>query len=394
MPTNSVRDLAVPLRTLDPADPDTDDLAVLRDLVGDARVVCLGESEHAVSELSRLTDRVTRFLVDELGFSAFVMESGFAEGLAVDDWVRGGPGDPEQLARSGITYGFGACVEKRDQLRWMRDRNAEHAGTVSFYGMDAPGSYASPLPAVRACLERLEPRPEDPDLLALADLGDMFHAPARHQAMKSDERRRLSRGIADLVERARSSADDIAHRCALGAQCLDDYLVTGRNSRDALMADTVRWILDREERVVISGHNGHVQRGNTPIGTPALGELLAPVLGEDMVVIGTTRAHGSFLEPHFEGSPARLSSISSEAIPPPPPHSLDALMDTAELPLHLVDLRGVPPERLTASTAVCAQNIALNIDPRRAFDALIHVRNLTPSPEVLRTSRDSAAREH
>ncbi|MBA8824452.1 erythromycin esterase-like protein [Saccharopolyspora lacisalsi] len=394
MSTNSVRDLAVPLRTLDPADPDVGDLASIRDLVGDARLVCLGESEHAVSEISRLTDRVTRFLVDELGFSAFVMESGFAEGLAVDDWLRGGPGDPEQLARSGITYGFGACEEKHDQLRWMRDRNAEHAGTVSFYGMDAPGSYASPLPAVRACLARLEPRSEDPDLLALADLGDMFRAPARHQTMEPDERRRLSRGIADLVERARSSEDDIAYRCALGAQCLDDHLVTGRNSRDVLMADTVRWILDREERVVVSGHNGHVQRGSTPIGTPSLGELLAPALGEDMVVIGTTRTRGSFPEPHFEGSPPRLSSISSEEIPPPPPRSLDALMDTAELPLHLVDLRRVPPERLTETTVVCAQNLTLDIDPRRAFDALVHVRHLTPSPEVLHTLRDSAAREH
>lgn len=79
MSTNSVRDFAVPLCTLDPGDPDVSDLAALCDLVGDARVVCLGESAHGVSEYYQLKDRLVRFLVSELGFSALGMESGFSE---------------------------------------------------------------------------------------------------------------------------------------------------------------------------------------------------------------------------------------------------------------------------------------------------------------------------
>jgi hypothetical protein len=113
MPSESISDVAVPLRTVDPADPDSSDLAVLRRVVGDARVVCLGESAHFVSEFYRLRDRVLRFLVRELGFSAFVLESGLPEGLAVDEWVRGGPGNLTEVARTGITYAFGRCEEMR-----------------------------------------------------------------------------------------------------------------------------------------------------------------------------------------------------------------------------------------------------------------------------------------
>lgn len=47
MTTESIREFAVPLRTVDPADRDDSDLAVLRDVVGDARVVCVGESGHS-----------------------------------------------------------------------------------------------------------------------------------------------------------------------------------------------------------------------------------------------------------------------------------------------------------------------------------------------------------
>lgn len=373
-----MRNFAIPLRTLDPADPDVSDLAAVRDLVGDARVVCLGESAHGVSEYYQLKDRLMRFLVSELGFSAFVMESGFPEGLAVNDWVLGGAGDLAQIAATGITYGFGECAEMRAQLHWMRDWNAQHERTVRFYGMDAPGSFTTPRPAVEACLARLAPGPGDAALCAVADLGDRSQAQARYQGMTSDDRQRLSYGLADLVERASAGGDAIAYRCALGALCLDEYLVTGRNSRDALMADNVRWILDREERIVVGAHNVHIQRDVSPSGAPALGKVLAPVLGDDMVVIGTTRACGAIPEMHFEGAPPSLSYTSLEEIPPPPRHTVDALMDTADHPLHLVEVRRVPPEKLAAATAMCAQSVVLDLDVAQAFDALVHVRRLTP----------------
>ncbi|MFL6123562.1 MAG: erythromycin esterase family protein, partial [Actinophytocola sp.] len=95
-----LHDHAHALRTPDPDDAGTDDfgdLAPLRDVVGDARVVAIGESTHRIHEFYQLRHRLTRFLVAELGFTAFVMESGFAEGLRVNDWVLGGPGDPAEL---------------------------------------------------------------------------------------------------------------------------------------------------------------------------------------------------------------------------------------------------------------------------------------------------------
>ena len=129
MSAMSMRDHAVALRTIEPADPGTEDLEAVRDLVGDARVVCLGESAHGVSEIYRFKDRVSRFLIDELGLSAFVLESGFAEGLAVNEWVLGGTGALERIAADGITYGFGGGPEMRSPLRWRPGRNARHERT-------------------------------------------------------------------------------------------------------------------------------------------------------------------------------------------------------------------------------------------------------------------------
>lgn len=145
------------LHTLDPAATDTSDLGVLREVIGEARVVCLGESAHAVSEFYLLKDRLFRYLATELGFTAFVMESGFAEGLAVNEWIHGGAGEIGHLSRSGVTYEFGDSDLFRTQLAWMRER-ALAGRPLNFYGMDLPGASVDPGAAVTVCLSRLPPR--------------------------------------------------------------------------------------------------------------------------------------------------------------------------------------------------------------------------------------------
>jgi erythromycin esterase len=87
---------------------------------------------------------VLRFLAERCGFTVFALESGFSEGLAVDAWVRGGPGDVAALAEHGITHRMGRCPEMREQLSWMRSSPLP----LRFSGIDVPGSTASPLPAL------------------------------------------------------------------------------------------------------------------------------------------------------------------------------------------------------------------------------------------------------
>jgi erythromycin esterase len=90
--TRYVTGHAIPLDSLDPDAP-LDDLEPLAARFRAARVVAIGESAHFVREYSLLRHRLLRFLVERCGFTVFAMESGFSEGLEVDAWVHGGPGD-------------------------------------------------------------------------------------------------------------------------------------------------------------------------------------------------------------------------------------------------------------------------------------------------------------
>jgi erythromycin esterase-like protein len=387
-----VRKATVPLRTLDPNDTDYADLEPLRRIVGNARVVSIGESAHQLHESYQLRHRVARFLISELGFDAFVMESGFPEGLAVHDWVRGGPGSVESVANTGITYGFGEPTEVREQLTWLRQWNATHERKVDFYGMDISGSGVNVRPAIEACLSRLPPQPGDRRLLELADPGPRLRdAMARYLAMSPEDKTLLSSGIAELANRAHAARDEVALRCAACAQAFAFHTknmavaeqVPNSNPRDELMADNVRWILDKHQRIVIGAHNGHIARWPLKLGPmkypqPMLGQFLAETLGPEMVVIGTTYASGRVGKIVLGGANLTEMQFHYENLPPPPEHSIDALMDSAGLPVHMLDLRNVPAERLSEATSQLIFHDSVDINVKVAYDALIHIHKVEP----------------
>ncbi|MFI9592903.1 erythromycin esterase family protein [Nonomuraea sp. NPDC052265] len=381
---------ARPLRHLDPAAAALADARTLRELVGDARVVAVGEGAHNVTEFYQLKDRLFRILVRELGFSAFVMESGFAEGLAVDAWVHGGPGEAAAVARDGITYRFGECEPMRRQLRWMRRRNSGGPAKVSFYGMDLPGSSTSPGPAVRACLDRMPAGPGDEELLLLSDLGGRTEAAIRYAAMPATGRARLIAGLRELAGRALLLDDPVLRRCAASLQAFADETdetdeTEGDVSpgapypRERFMAETVQWILEREERIVVSAHNSHVRR--SPFhGRPTLGGLLAASLGSGLVVIGAT--YGSGPEVRFtQRSPRPFDCDVSLAARTLPPNCVEAPLDRLGPPVTVVDLRRAPGELFDGIDGTLAGG---GLDPvddfPAAYDVLVHVRRVSRIP--------------
>ncbi|GAA3114108.1 erythromycin esterase family protein [Streptosporangium carneum] len=396
MPIPGVNTFARPLRRIDPEAADLDDLETVRDLVGDARVVALGEGAHNITEFYGLKDRLFRILVRELGFTGFVMESGFAEGLAVNEWIHGGAGQVEAVARDGITYRFGECEPMRRQLRWMRRWNSESPTKVNFYGMDLPGSSTSPGPAVRACLARMPRLPGDEELLRLSDLGGRTEAAVRYGAMPVADRARLLEGLRELGERALLFGDEVVRRCAASLHAFVEELdapPAGPYPREAFMAETVSWILEREQRVVVSAHNAHVRRSPF-LDRPTMGGLLAPSLGADLVVVGMT--YGSGPEVRFtQRSPRPFDCDVSLGTRTLPSNCIESRLDRIGPPAAVVDLHRAPSELLDGVAGTLANG---GLDPVEdfpaAYDALVHLRQVTRVPgafERLRAEFEAAA---
>ncbi len=111
------------------------DLSPLKNVIGDARIVALGEATHGTSEFFKMKHRLTEFLASELGFNLFAIEANMPEAYRVNEYVLTGKGDPKELLR-GMYFWTWDTQEVLDMILWMRQFNLSGKGRIQFLGFD------------------------------------------------------------------------------------------------------------------------------------------------------------------------------------------------------------------------------------------------------------------
>ena len=129
-----VRANAIPLQTPE-ARRGFADLQKLKQVVGGARIVSLGEATHGSREFFQLKHRMMEFLASEMGFTIFSIEANMPEAYRLNDFVLTGKGDPKQLLK-GMYFWTWNTEEVLDMILWMRDFNKSGKGRVEFTGFD------------------------------------------------------------------------------------------------------------------------------------------------------------------------------------------------------------------------------------------------------------------
>ncbi|HEY6403109.1 MAG TPA: erythromycin esterase family protein, partial [Blastocatellia bacterium] len=388
------------------------DLRRLKPIIGAARVVALGEPTHGAHEPLAFRNRLFRYLVEVLGFTAIAIESGLPDSRPIFDFVAGRPGTARQVVRGSLTCGLGAYQENEDLAQWMREYNAKAvpARKVRFYSIDLGRcGEGTPLAFENAItyLTRVDPASGQRMRATFQPYLDRLSAP-NAAPLSQTESDSLSAAIEDLLallERERltfiaatSEADyEWAHRNAIVArQAHRLYRVSpyapggggrssawrGLNQRDGAMADNVRWVLEREGptgRVLVFAHNGHVM--NAPAAgemwksfaferpPTAMGQHLRSALGADLVIIGVSSAEN--------GTGLPTGSLE--------PGGLDAALSRLGPPLFILDLRAALSDRALAAWLAEPRQLranfttSLTVSPSVAFDALLFVNTLTPA---------------
>lgn len=354
------RDHAIPLDT-PAAGHGFEDLEPLTRVVGDARIVALGEATHGTREIFQLKHRMLELLVERLGFTVFAIEASYPDCVAINEYVEHGVGDPA-AALHGQGFWTWDTEEVLALIEWMRAYNAdpEHERTLRFYGVDMQQSGT----AMTGALEYV--REHEPDLAeALAsDLEPLTRDTIflDYSGLPDDELEAIAFGLAELedyldverdalVEATSGRAWSTARQhAAVASQAQQLMAGTGEGPswRDQCMAANTAWILDQEPegaRVVLWAHNGHVKKDGPPIGFPMMGYYLAERFGAEQVVFGFAFHHGGFqaiASPRPEGDTG--PGLRPFEVGPPEEGSIDALLGEVGPALFALDLRTAPAE--------------------------------------------------
>lgn len=151
-----VKRLAYPLKADNPHGYDP-----LIDMVGDARIVLIGEASHGTHEFYRERALITRRLIEEKGFTFVSVEGDWPECYRVNQWVRGGEGAAEDALSVFKVYPtwMWGNLDALHFIQWLRRYNQSRPDgrpEVGFYGLDLYSLFAS-IDTVITFLERINP---------------------------------------------------------------------------------------------------------------------------------------------------------------------------------------------------------------------------------------------
>jgi erythromycin esterase len=377
-----LRKQAIPVATVE-AGNGFDDLQRLKAVIGDARIVSLGEQTHGTREFFQMKHRLVEFLASEMGFTLFAIEANMPEAYLVNRYVLTGQGDPGELLK-GMYFWTWNTQEVLDMIRWMREFNQSGRGRIEFLGFDMQFT------RVAANVVR--------DLVAKAESGYSGHATELINRVNAANDRGTATA-ADLAAAqelyghlaqnrggylARASREEVdwgIQNARVMLQAMQ--MLAGTVSRDESMAANVDWILEQnpDAKIVLWAHNGHVTK------TPgAMGSYIAERYGPEAVALGFAFDEGSYNARNFLGNGGRVGA--NEALPPAP-NSIEAYLNAAGLPRFILDLRRVPaggpatwlkqPRPFREIGAIAKRCGSYPTVATDTFDGLIWIDQSTPS---------------
>ncbi len=349
-----VRENAIPLETPE-AGHGFEDMEPLVAVVGDARIVSLGESTHGSREFFQLKHRMLEFLVERMGFTVFGLEASYANCVAINDYVEHGRGDAA-AALHGQGFWTWDTEEVLALIEWMRAYNADpaHERKLRFYGIDMQASQ----PAVAGALAYVAQHDAELAGYLEQDLEPLTRATIYGEYAKLPEgaRQGLELGLGGLLQYLDDERESLvaagseaewarARQHAVVASQANQLMAGsgGRAWRDRCMADNTAWVLDQEPagtRIVLWAHNGHVKQDGPPNGYAMMGHFLEQTWGDDHVVFGFGFHHGGFqaiASPRAQGDTG--PALRSFHVGPPAPGAVGALLGESGHAIFALDLR-------------------------------------------------------
>ena len=389
---------AVPLTTTDPAAP-LDDLTPLRDAVGGAEIVGLGESVHGAAQELTLKHRALRVLVEQLGFRSVAWEEDWTTGRRIDEYIGGGAGDPAGLlARMSPQW---QSREVADVLRWLREFNSGRPDKVRFVGVEyyltGPDAYDAVDAYVGAVApDRLTELREHLAVVRPATADVFAHIQTYMSAPDKQPYLRHARAVHDLVDAAPHQPGDTDHAMVVHTadqivSFYEHFALPEADShayRDAHAAESLRWwhelTGDRTAYWAAAPHTASApqMRIAGPDGGemrfPSAGSHLRERYGERYLSVGFTFDHGS-----VSGGPQPI------ALPAPAEGWFEQPFAQVGMESFVLDLRAAAPPPVhdwldapvTTRGPMGPGSYTDGGPASQWFDVIVHGRLVTPAAQ-------------
>jgi erythromycin esterase len=281
-----LREYIYPLRTILPDDGDSDDLAILHRLIGDASVVGLGEVTHGSGAIFNTKHRLIRYLISNEDFSLFALEANMPRCYQLNDYIVHGKGDAKDLLRRA-QYPIWCTQEMLNLVEWMKTYN-HSAPKITFAGFD--------MLHYTCMMEELQKGFAEEEI-----------SPAKAEWLKQNLR------LLEQYTIYKTPGTDIS------------------TWRDRCFAENIGWIKAQnpDKKMIVWAHNAHVKKSIPTSG----GYYLAEKFGKEYVSFGFAFYGGTYTTRGEEGE--NVTKRAHDA----PQGSYEYLLNLIDEPYFILDLK-------------------------------------------------------
>nr|WP_245596214.1 erythromycin esterase family protein [Paenibacillus taiwanensis] len=305
----SIQSQAIELKTIDPMQP-YDDVMPLKDMIGNATYVGLGEASHGSSEIFTMKFRLVKFLVTEMGYTNFGIEEDWGNGLKLNEYIHTGKGDPRQFLK--LLYPNDEMVA---MVEWMKDYNADpaHKQKIQFIGLDLksfePAVFQKVIDYVK--LHHPEIRSEVEE--SYRELTGAAVSLSEYMKLTPEKKKTFNANAAKVVTLLENKTEQMNNGNTAKelvwvkgtAKVIENFTAMMIPSdyaqlvtlHDQYLADHAQWAQQTlGGKTMVWGHNIHVAKGviDTEMYPKVAGQFLKERFGDQYVAIGTTTTKGKF----------------------------------------------------------------------------------------------------
>jgi len=264
---------------------DEKELKPLNKLIGNAKIVGLGENSHGSSSIFKVKLRLVKYLVKNLGFTLFALEAPTVECDLINQYVLYGKASKREVIQN-LVYKVWQNEDILNIVEWIKTYNETAKIKVEFRGVDCQNS-------ISALNYLLDVKKDNPlHNTEVKKLKELFDYSLKEKKRWEVVYQQLNK-VDSIYEIEEKTSDKIKRYLLIFRQGLTFHSEsTDYKLRDQYMADNVDWLIKHgrpSEKIIVSADNQHINKSSA-----VQGGYLNQMYGKDYINIGFTYRTGHY----------------------------------------------------------------------------------------------------